>query len=261
MATTDKTQYDAVAEQYGTVEDLPCSKLEAELIRTALGDCAGLAVLDLGGGSGLHARRAVDAGAATVDVFDISPEMLRAGEEVEARLGRHGRIRWAVADATRPLAGQVEEGGCLRSGGYDIVMANWVFDHATTVAELRAMWENVVANLKPGGRFLGVRVQSVRAKYMTDGKYGATFSDIAEIPGGLRYKVGCLTQPPFSFEGTSMESTYSLADDVPRELGLVDFQVVPARESNLVRNDADFWSDFIKDPAFTVVTANKSDTT
>lgn len=70
----------------------------------------------------------------------------------------------ATTDAARPLGEQI--GGSLRPGGYDVVMANWVFDHATSMADLKAMWENIAANLNPGGRFLGVRVRSLQAEYM-----------------------------------------------------------------------------------------------
>lgn len=72
----------------------------------------------------------------------------------------------ATTDAARPLGEQI--GGSLRPGGYDVVMANWVFDHATSMADLKAMWENIAANRNPGGRFLGVRVRvrSLQAEYM-----------------------------------------------------------------------------------------------
>ncbi|KAM5374806.1 hypothetical protein ACJZ2D_006300 [Fusarium nematophilum] len=258
MTTAEKTQYDNFAPKYASVEELPCSKLEAQLIRIALGDCSGLKVLDLGGGSGLHARRAVDAGAAVVDVVDISPEMMRAGKEVEAQLGRKDRIRWFEADLTRPLAEQAKD-GVLQLGDYDVVMANWVFDHATSTSDLRSMWENVFAGLKPGGRFIGVRAKGVRAEYMSYGKYGVTFTEVEEIPHGLKYKVGCLTQPPFSFEATSMESTYSLSDDIAHELGgLADSRVVPPEETDLVKNNSEFWDDYVKDPNFVVVVARKA---
>jgi len=257
MTTAEKTQYDAFAPKYASVEELPCSKLEAQLVRIALGDCNCLKVLDLGGGSGLHARRAVDAGSTLVDVVDISPEMMRAGQDVEVQLGRQGSIRWFVADVTRPLSEQVKDGD-LQPEGYDVVMANWVFDHATCIADLTSMWENVIAGLKPGGRFIGVRAKSVRAEYMTYGKYGVTFLEVEEIPQGLKYKVGCLTQPPFSFEATSMESSYSLSDDIAHERGLVDFQVIRPEETELVQNDSEFWQDYIKDPNFVVVVAKKA---
>jgi SAM-dependent methyltransferase len=257
MATIEKTEYDAFAPKYASVEDLACSKLEGELISTALGNCAGLTVLDLGGGSGFHARRAVDAGASVVDVVDISPEMMRIGQEVETKLGRGDRIRWFEGDATRPLAEQVEKGK-LQSEGYDIVMANWVFDHATCMEDLQKMWENVVTSLKPQGRFIGVRVNCARAEYMSYGKYGVTFTEFEEIPGGLKFVVGCLTEPPFSFPCTTMEATYSLADDIPRKLGLIDFEVMKPEETNIVKNDLEFWNDYLKEPNFVVVVAKKA---
>src|SRR3954471_19097124 len=104
-------QYDTFAPSYATIESLPISRIEANLIRTALGDCTGLSVLDLGGGSGLHARRAIDAGAASVDVLDISVEMMKAGEAIETQLGRgpgtgNEKLRWFAADLAKPLAEQ-----------------------------------------------------------------------------------------------------------------------------------------------------------
>lgn len=256
-ATAPKTQYNAVATSYNSVTDLPTSKLEAQLIRTALGDCTGLHVLDLGGGSGLHARRALDeAHAESVDAVDISREMMRVGEEIERQAAREGKIRWFEADLSRPVGEQIKDRG-LREEGYDVVMANWLFDHATSVEDLRGMWGNVVRYLKPGGRFLGVRVQSIRADYMKDGKYGATFEAVEKIPGGLKYQCSLLTDPPFSFEATSMESTYSLVDDIPKELGLVEFKVVPPEDMEIVKADLEFWEDFLQDPNMAVVTATK----
>ncbi|KAM5371505.1 hypothetical protein ACJA88_009492 [Fusarium oxysporum] len=230
MSHAEKTQYDSFAPKYASVEELPCSKLEGQLVRNALGDCTGLEVLDLGGGSGLHARRAIDAGASVVDVVDISPEMMKAGEEIEQSLGRKDRIRWFEADVTKPVAEQVK-----LEERYDIVMANWVFDHATSVSELRSMYENVVKSLKSGGKFIGVRSKSIRANYMSYGKYGVTFTD-----------------------ATSMESTFSLSDDIGKELGLVEIHVAPAEETELVKNDREFWEDYLKDPNFVVVVAKKA---
>lgn len=256
MSTINKSQYDNVASQYNTAGSLPCGKLESELVRIALGNCAGLRILDLGGGSGTHARQAVDAGAAVVDVFDISSEMLRVGQEAEAKLGRQDCIRWFQADATQSLAEQIEKSS-LRPDGYDVVMVNWTFDNATSVSDLRGMWENVSSSLKPGGRFLGLKLEDVRAAYMRHGKYGVQFTEFEDIPGGQKYKVECLTQPSFTFEGYSMESTSSVTDDIFRELGLVDFEVIQPEETETVKSDLEFWDDFLVDPFFVMVTARK----
>ncbi|KAK2616643.1 hypothetical protein QQS21_000466 [Conoideocrella luteorostrata] len=256
MVNETKAQYDSFARSYTSVVDLPCCQLEGELMRIALGDCTGLAVLDLGGGSGIHARHAVDAGASVVDVFDISAEMLRMGEKEEQNLGRQDRIHWYVADATQPLAKQVEN-GAVRPDGYDIVMVNWTFDNATALSGLRGMWENAVSLLKPGGKFLGTRLRNIRAKYMSYGKYGNRFADIETIPGGVKYKVECLTEPPFSWDTTAMDATYPVTNDIPYELGLVDFREIPAEETDVVQKSLGFWEDFLNDPFFVMVTAQK----
>jgi ubiquinone/menaquinone biosynthesis C-methylase UbiE len=86
-----------------------------------------LTILDLGGGNGQYARNAVDLGAELVDVLDISPAMLALGIEAEEKMGREGKIRWFEADATKALHRLP-----LIPGGYDVVMCNWLFDHATT---------------------------------------------------------------------------------------------------------------------------------
>jgi SAM-dependent methyltransferase len=264
MATVPKTQYNTFAPKYASLEgEVPFSKLEAQLVDLALGDCSGLTILDLGGGNGGPARRAVEAGAAVVDVVDISAEMLRVGRETEARLGRQGRIRWFEADVTRPLATQqvtaADGGDGLRADGYDVVMANWLFDHATSLADLEGMWANIVSYLRPGGRFLGIRSLNVYAEHMSasSAKYGFCLTHIEKIPGGVKYMVDCRVQPPFSFEATSMESTYLRIDDIPRRLGLVDFAVIDPKDTEAVKEDPEFWDDFVKDPSCGVVVARK----
>ena len=102
MAGVEKDQYDALASMYDSIEELPQSAMYQELVQKALGDCKGSIVLDLGGGTGLHARNAVAKGA-RVDVVDIAPEMLEVGKNIEAKMGRKDSIRWFFGDITKPL--------------------------------------------------------------------------------------------------------------------------------------------------------------
>lgn len=53
---------------------------EDKLIKSALGSCTGQSILDLSGGSGLHARQAPGAGAKSVDVSGLSPEVIAIGK-------------------------------------------------------------------------------------------------------------------------------------------------------------------------------------
>jgi len=256
MATAEKTQYEGFAVKYDSVEDLPCAQLEAQLVQAALGNCTGIKVLDLGGGSGLHARKAVNAGAAMVDVVDISPAMMQIGQDIETKLGREGIIRWHEADVSKPLNEQ--DISILQPGQYDMVLANWVFDHATSLENLKGMWHNIAVYVRPGGKFLGVRVANPRAECVQVGKYGVRFENVQQIPDGMRYQVACLTKPPFAFEGTSMEASYTLNDDIPRQHGFVDIRVLPSEDMEIVKSDTEFWKMYLEDPNFVLVTARKS---
>ncbi|KAF4626066.1 hypothetical protein G7Y89_g12096 [Cudoniella acicularis] len=258
MATASKTQYENFAPKYSSLETTPYYRLEAQLIQTALGDCTNLNVLDLGGGSGLHARDALQAGAAKVDVVDISPAMMKIGQDIEKQLGREGKISWHIADVSRPLSSL----DLLEPpGSYDVVMANWVIDHAATLDDLKGIWKNVALYLKPkGGRFLGIRVcgKGLRAEYMKVGRYGVKFKDIEEIPGGVRYQVGFSTEQDLvEFEATTMEESSALIDDVPRGLGIGDLKVVPSEDMDIVKGDREFWKEFLEEPFFVVVTGRK----
>ncbi|KAI1332475.1 S-adenosyl-L-methionine-dependent methyltransferase [Xylariaceae sp. FL0255] len=145
-----KKEYDLYAGTYTEYSEYPYGIMERQLVQSALGDCTGAIVLDLGGGTGLRAHQVIEAGAVAVDVVDISSEMLRNGKEIEDSHSHADAITWYEADISKPL-------DHLPLRTYDLVMANWVFHHAHNIAEFESMWANVVARLKPGGRFVGVR--------------------------------------------------------------------------------------------------------
>lgn len=127
--TKIKAAYNSNSSSYNDYTTLPFGILERQLLDSALGDCTGLTVLDLGGGTGLKARQVLDHGAASVDVVDISADMIRTGQAIDAQAGREG-IRWYEADISQPL----DYLGLNDGRPYDLVMANWVFDHADSEA-------------------------------------------------------------------------------------------------------------------------------
>ena len=178
--------------------------------------------------------------------------MLQVGQSIEAQLNRPDKIRWHVGDATKPFSHLP-----LDSSGYDIVMANWVFDHATTPTELHDMWENVSLHTKPGGKLVNIRVTNFRSPVVTTGKYGVHFEDVEEIPGGVRYMVHYHTQPPFSHEGTSIEESSSLSTALAEKYGFEDVIVLPPSEMEVVKGDPEFYQMYVEDPNYVVLTARK----
>jgi SAM-dependent methyltransferase len=273
-----KQEYDAQAAIYNGYMDRPSGVIERQLFTAALGDCTGLTVLDLGGGTGLKAREAADAGAAAVDVVDLSPEMMRVGQEAERATGRHEKeiLRWYEGDVTR--ANLVETLPGLR-GPYDLVIVAWVFDHAHDRAELDAMWRNAVARLKPGtGRLLVVRNGDPRSPAVVGGRYGIRYADHVPIPGGFRFRDQMLhwgggesgggggqqqqTQPDqfevvADYETTALEVMYSGSHEMYDQFGLTDVRVQPYAETAVVQADPVFWAQFLENPCLAVVTARK----
>jgi SAM-dependent methyltransferase len=225
-------------------------------------------VLDLGGGTGLKAREAADAGASAVDVVDLSPEMMRVGQEAEQAGPWRGKdiLRWYEGDVTR--ADLVETLPGLR-GPYDLVIVAWVFDHAHDRAQLEAMWHNAVVRLKPGtGRLIVVRNGDPRSPAVVGGRYGIRYADHVPIAGGFRFRDQMIrwgggdTNPDqfqilADYETTALEVMYSGSHEMYHQFGLTDIRIQPYEETAVVRDDPAFWAQFLEKPCLAVVTARK----
>ncbi|RYO92111.1 hypothetical protein DL764_008180 [Monosporascus ibericus] len=252
-----KKDYDALAETYNNYGLLPSGQLESQLIKLALGNCNGLSILDLGGGTGLHAREAIDLGASSVDVVDVSREMLRIGEKIErlrlceSKLNNN-MIRFFEADVSKPLSHLP-----LREDGYDVIMGNWIFSFADRMELLEAIFTNITSYLKPGGRFVGVRDADPWSPALESGKYGGSCKWVERIPGGVKYMCVLHCMPPIEFEGACLEVIYSGSTDIYEKFGLVDVKTVPYEEAEIVQRDPGFWRLFLERPNLAVVQAVK----
>lgn len=188
-----------------------------------------------------------------MDVVDISPEMLHVGEKEAVKTGFGDRIRWFQADVSQNL-GSLD----LRES-YDVVQANWVFDHAKDIETLEKMFTNAVARLKPGGLFICVHVVNPKGSLLKGKKYGVSHTGLEEIPGGLKYWVTLwATDPPVKFAGTSLEIIYSGSLEIFKKFGLVDVKVVPIDKTEIIREDPELWKDCVEEPIVEVVTASKA---
>jgi len=246
-----KKEYGSQAGTYDDYRSSPLGILESQLISSAIGSPKDLTVLDLGGGTGNVARKVLEDGAKSVDVIDISPEMLHVGQEAEKSI-ESGRIRWIEADVSKPL-------DHLELPKYDLVMANWVFDHATSIEMLEGMWANIAAYIKPGGRFVGVRMANPKGPVILSGIYGVKMKDHVEIPGGLKYRFELPSNPPVDFEASSMEISYSGSTEMHKKYGFDDVEIEPYEDAEIVvKGDPEFWRAFLDYPSFAVVKARKT---
>ncbi|KAH9900469.1 S-adenosyl-L-methionine-dependent methyltransferase [Xylariomycetidae sp. FL2044] len=259
MASTNEVRrgYAEQAKLYNdcfSIVPIPQAVLEDQLMESALGDCAGQTVLDLGGGTGIRAMQVLKAGAKAVDVVDLTPEMLRVGQSIAAATSSYAdRIAWHEGDASQPLDHLPLKG----HAAYDSVMANWVMDHTATVADLEGIWRNVSLYLKPGGRYVGVRTGNLFARHLASGKYGAVFQDHQAIPGGTRYRLITKTEPPLEIDAASMETSYSGSTEMHEKFGLFDIEIEPPEKTPVVRKDPEFWQEFLQEQHVVVVKARK----
>ncbi|KAI1856263.1 hypothetical protein JX265_011775 [Neoarthrinium moseri] len=258
-----KKEYDEQAPSYNALLKLPFGVLESQLfISAAAGDgfCKNASVLDLGGGTGLRARQVLEAGAARVDVVDISDEMMAVGKrDAEVLMGpqESGRLRWFHGDVSKPLFG--EQGVVGLCPPYDLVMANWIFDHIDSPDVLEALWRNIAAAVRPGGRFVGVRACDPRCEAMKTGKYGPTCQDFVEFAGGIYYSstIPVSGAPSVHLENASLQVSYSGSTEMHERYGFCDVKSEPCENAEVVKSDPGFWQLWIERPGFVVVKAQK----
>ena len=255
--------YKGITAQYDGIEALPHSRLSQDLVQYALGDCTGQIILDVGGGSGLHARNAIAQGATRVDNVDLSPEMLRNCDAAEERAGRKvgERVACFVGDATQPFDHLSLPGRDGSVGLYDIVMVIWTFDHASSIAELEGMWRNVAKYCRPGGRVISIRITNPWERHPSTFKYGVKISDMEAVPGGVKYVYTPMADPPFSCEATAMEARYNLnqASAMAKNFGFSDLEVVPTAEMPVIKEQSEYWQDFLDHPSFCCVVGTKEE--
>ena len=127
--------YDRWAATYDTMGNWLLALEEPEVER-AMGDVAGLDVLDVGAGTGRHALRLAARGA-RVTALDFSERMLAAARE---KPGAES-VRWIVHDANRPFP--------FSEHSFDLVVSALVLEH---VAELAPFFAELRRVTRDGGR-------------------------------------------------------------------------------------------------------------
>ena len=130
-----RSGYDRWAELYDH-ELNPLIALEEPRVREALGDVRGLAVLDLGCGTGRHALWLAAAGA-RVTAIDFSEGML---SEARRKPGASA-VRFLVHDLHEPLP--------FEGAAFDCIVSGLVLEH---LSDLGAVFAEARRVLKPGGR-------------------------------------------------------------------------------------------------------------
>jgi SAM-dependent methyltransferase len=166
------TDYNAIAGDYKQAKQQPWRYyVERYTLLRLLGDLRGLTVLDLACGEGYYTRELRHRGAMRVVGVDLSEGMIRLARDEEAR--RPLGIEYRVQDA-RAVDGTER---------FDVVLAAYLLNYASTREELLALCAAVGRALRPGGRFVAVNNNPDQAPehFGASRKYGF----VKDTPGGL----------------------------------------------------------------------------
>jgi SAM-dependent methyltransferase len=231
-------EYDDIAAEYAASKQLPFRiVVEAPTLFDLAGDVHGLSILDLPCGDGTYARALARRGAGSVLGVDLSSAMVERARATEREEGLG--ISYRVGDAAD--LGTV--------GAFDLVVACYLFNYARTAEELLAFARSVRANLKPGGRLVGMNNNPRNAleRYGSFAAYG--FSRDIELPrregSRIRYTFAKPDGSTFGFDNFWLApETYKA---VFAEAGLRDFRFVDCQAKLSEGEDPAFWQDFVRD--------------
>lgn len=229
-------EYDDIAADYSASKQLPFRVLvEAPTLFELAGDVRGLSVLDIACGEGTYSRAFARRGASAVLGVDLSSNMveLARASENENPLG----VTYRVGDAK--TLGAV--------GAFDLVVACYLFNYARNGAELLAFARTVAANLKPGGRLVGINSNPLTAasgrQSYTD--YGFWRDVESPLRDGARIHYS-FTKPDgttFSFDNFWLSLETSRAAFA--EAGLASFDLVECKAKLPSDQDPAFWQTFL----------------
>jgi SAM-dependent methyltransferase len=238
-------EYDDIAAEYAASKQLPFrTTVEAPTLFHLAGDVRGLSVLDLPCGDGTYSRALARRGAASVLGIDLSSAMVERARQTEREtpLG----ISYRVGDAAD--LGTV--------GAFDLILASYLFNYAQTRAQLLVFTRTIAANLKPGGRLVGMN-DNPRTSLDRYGSYAAYgFARDVERPRreGARVRYSFFRPDGTSFGFDNFWLAPQTYEEVFAEAGLAGFRFV---DPIAVAPEGEDWSGFLRDCPITGLEAHR----
>lgn len=232
-----------------TAEDMAVRRyLEYPSYFEALGDIAGLKVLDLGCGSGIYSRRLRSHGAQRVVGVDVSQGMLgyaRQREEQE-RLG----VEYLCRDVTCPA----DEPDAELDGAFDLVAGVYVAPYAPTVEALCGLFRTARRALPASGGRCVTYVLNPDAA-VTPGYYAEYDFELVAVDGGQELPDGA----PLKLTITLSEQTFSLSpyrwsrvtqEGAARAAGFKSVQWIRPRvtDEGISLHGASYWKRYLDCP-------------
>ena len=263
--------YDGIAEYYDAAWTMPGSAIVVkqfdEIIHNRLESIKGGNVLELACGTGYFLRRVRDVAAPMAVVgADISSDMISKAIAIDRAVLPDGAkaIEFVVGDCAEPLkdlAGQEQ--------GFDLVMANFLFNYAKTEDEMQRMWNNVANYLIPGGHFVGLTQTLGEIPDHTEntGKYGMKVKLLETNEGCDKQHMTFSTEPKVEFE-TFMIRDQKIWERTAAKAGLEGLKFAAYEAKHIPTDMQDekgstlleygYWRDILEEPWNLIMTATKA---
>ncbi|CDG22037.1 conserved protein of unknown function [Xenorhabdus poinarii G6] len=185
----DHILYNPIAHLYARFSD--STRHTGVEIRTFLnlaGDITGKSVLDLACGYGLFSREFKNRGAANVIGIDISDNMIAIARNKSEH--DNDDIEFHIRNV------------CTMEsfGKFDLIVAAWLFCHAESFDDLKAMFRTVADHLKPDGKMIAYTYEpDFRLDKGNNENYGVKVLSEEPVKETIRVSAEFLTTPPSPF--------------------------------------------------------------
>jgi len=201
-----------------------------------IGAVDGRSVLDLACGFGRYGLALARRGAARVVGVDISPDMISQATAATKDDPRFTFARYDVAEMPE-------------LGRFDLAVAMYLLQYARTVDELAAMYRNIAANLRPGGRLVALTVDSrFRHGEKNTEKYGFSVAPVSDPRDGDPLSFTMFSEPPVTVGCTYFErDTY---DRVARACGFGPLRWHPLRVDPALAGGEDHYRALVDNSPF-----------
>jgi SAM-dependent methyltransferase len=243
------TPYDPFAAQYRRSKDAPFRRqVEQYTLRKLTGPLQGESVLDLACGEGHYSRLLRAWGAGTVVGVDLSPSMIELAQQQETTqpLG----IRYHVQDVRALDLGR----------RFDLVFAAFLFNHAHDFDEFLEMARAVERHLAPEGRLVAVisRGDQPVSAYPKITKYGFSKSTPGELVEGAPITITFhVDLGDFSIVNPCLYQSTMERGLTAAGLRQQLWQPPLVSPEGIDQFGADYWQDFIEEPALIFLAARR----
>ena len=243
------TDYNAIAADYRRAKQQPWRYfIERYTLLRLIGNLRGVSVVDLACGEGYYTRELRHRGAARVVGVDLSEGMIRLAQEEERRspLG----IEYVVQDANK----------FDRAEHFDLVVAAYLLNYASTREELAQMCAAVARVLRPGGRLVTVNNNPDQAPEHFDAT--REFGFVKRAPGEL-HEGTPIVYTIFLEEGSFDITNYWLSTAMHEEclraagLGQIRWHRPQVSPQGRIAFGDDFWDDFLAHPPITFLECSR----